>query len=204
MIVEILCQPTEQMRKLSLGATHQRPICWQSGLHVARSTAEGWAALAPSRASLKYWMASPTSDLLDPRLLLTRSQVIFAHFRAQLVLTATCCLLTKKEFFFLQSHFLYWKYFSTDPVRHQRQSFSSLAEGRFDCFGRRRAWQHIRVQGELHVLTQTIPGFLGLDLRAGVQPSSRSQLDPAAELVFWEPVFAWIAHLALQGVLRVK
>lgn len=43
--------------------------------------------------------------------------------------------------------------------------------------------------GELHVLTQAVPGFLGLDLGTDVQPSSRSKLDYPARLSLLEPTF---------------
>lgn len=82
--------------------------------------------------------------LLDQSLYLNKLQAIPGHFRTTLGPNLLYHLSTKEGF--LQTH-LFWKCSSTDPVRHQRQSFSSLAEGWFDCFGRRTAWQHIRVQG---------------------------------------------------------
>lgn len=43
--------------------------------------------------------------------------------------------------------------------------------------------------GLLHVLTQAIPGFLGLNLRTDVQLLSRNKLDYAAGLSPWESGF---------------
>lgn len=59
------------------------------------------------------------------------------------------------------------------------------------------------------MLTQAIPGFLGLDLGTDVQPSSRSKLDRTAGLTFLEPILTRklpsVFHKGLQdGIVRAR
>lgn len=108
------------------------------------------------------------------------------EFKAFLLPFLTHCLFNKMRF--LQSHFLYWKYFSRDPVRHQRQCFHHWQRGGLIALGGGRFGRTSEFRGSCMCWHRQFLAFLGYTWEL-TGFSSRSKLDHRAQLVFLEPVW---------------
>lgn len=144
-LIYVLRQSTSRWESWGCSPLRHRSICLKPVLQIlaTESVVCGPTASTTLRSYLRMNLR-PHSWPIRPESSFYQNARQFLCFLGQ-CLGPLCHISSTKEGV-LQSHFLYWKCFSTDLVRHQRQSFSSLEKRWFDCLGRRTVWQHIRVQ----------------------------------------------------------